>query len=318
METAQRIRMLSDMWRIRKFEEKLRVLDNRGELPGFLHLCIGQEAVCVGTCSALEATDYITSTHRGHGHIIAKGADPKRMMAELFAKETGYNKGKGGSMHIADPNLGILGANGIVGGGFPLAAGAALSAKYLKNGRVAVCFFGDGASNEGTAHEAMNIAGAFDLPCIFLNENNTYGEHSYFGDISRTKNIADRAVGYGIEGITIDGNDIEAVYKTVTYAVNKAREGKGPTLIECRTWRWQPHCEGCGDYFRSAEVQAEWRAKDPIVRYRRYLIDLGVIDSAKADEIEAQAAAEIDAAVEYAKQSPEPDISMAMADIYAD
>ena len=221
-------------------------------------------------------------------------------------------------MHIADPNLGILGANGIVGGGFPLAAGAALSAKYLKNGRVAVCFFGDGASNEGTAHEAMNIAGAFDLPCIFLNENNTYGEHSYFGDISRTKNIADRAVGYGIEGITIDGNDIEAVYKTVKYAVNKAREGKGPTLIECRTWGWQPHCEVCGDYFTSAEVQAEWRAKDPIVRYRRYLIDLGVIDSAKADEIEAQAAAEIDAAVEYAKQSPEPDISMAMADIYAD
>ena len=167
MDKDFKIKLLSDMWMIRKFEEKVKILDNKGDLPGFIHLCIGQEATCVGTCSALETTDYITSTHRGHGHIIAKGADPKRMMAELYAKETGYNKGKGGSMHIADPTIGILGANGVVGAGIPIATGAAFSSKYLKNNKVTVCFFGDGASNEGTAHESMNIAAAFDLPIVY-------------------------------------------------------------------------------------------------------------------------------------------------------
>jgi acetoin:2,6-dichlorophenolindophenol oxidoreductase subunit alpha len=318
MDSALKIKMYKDMLRIRKFEEKLCELFVKGELPGFLHLYLGEEAVAVGTCSVLNNDDYITSTHRGHGHVIAKGAEINRMMAELYGKSTGYNKGKGGSMHIAEPKLGILGANGIVGAGIPLATGAALSAKYQKNNRVAVCFFGDGASNQGTFHEAINIAAAYSLPCVYVCENNLYGANSKFSRISKTVDIASRAAGYGIPGVIVDGNDVEKVYNAISEAVERARKGEGPTLIECKTYRWMPHCEGVPDYFRPDEEKAEWKAKEPIKRYEAILIEEGILNEKKAKEIKTEVNNEIEQAVLFAKESPEPELHTALEDVYAD
>jgi pyruvate dehydrogenase E1 component alpha subunit len=305
------------MLQIRHFEDRVKDLFAAGEMPGFVHLYLGEEAVAVGACAALNDDDYITSTHRGHGHIIAKGGDVKRMMAELYGKATGYNKGKGGSMHIADPSLGILGANGIVGAGLPIATGAALSAKLRKSGQVAVCFFGDGASNQGTFHEAINIASAFDLPVVYVCENNLYAVGTRQSDVRKVEDIADRGIGYGIPGLAVDGNDVVAVYEVCQEAVDRARAGMGPTLIECKTYRWRTHFEGEPDTYRPPEEVAAWVAREPIAPYRAQLIAQGVLTEEQADEIEADVIAELDQAVEFARNSPLPEPESALADLWA-
>jgi TPP-dependent pyruvate/acetoin dehydrogenase alpha subunit len=311
------VRMYERMLKIRHFEDRVKDLFAAGEMPGFVHLYLGEEAVAVGACAVLNDDDYITSTHRGHGHIIAKGGDVKRMMAELYGKATGYNKGKGGSMHIADPSLGILGANGIVGAGLPIATGAALSAKLRKSGQVAVCFFGDGASNQGTFHEAVNIASAFDLPVVYVCENNLYAVGTRQSDVRKIEDIADRGAGYGIPGLAIDGNDVVAVYEACKEAVDRARAGLGPTLIECKTYRWRAHFEGEPDTYRPPEEVAAWIAREPIAPFRQLLIEGGVLGEAEANEIEADVVAELDGAVEYARQSPLPEPETAIADLWA-
>ncbi|MBC8450118.1 MAG: thiamine pyrophosphate-dependent dehydrogenase E1 component subunit alpha [Chloroflexi bacterium] len=309
--------MYERMLKIRHFEDRVKDLFAAGEMPGFVHLYLGQEAVAVGACAALNDDDYITSTHRGHGHIIAKGGDMKRMMAELYGKATGYNKGKGGSMHIAAPGLGILGANGIVGGGLPIATGAGLSARLRKSGQVAVCFFGDGASNQGTFHEAINIAAAFDLPVVYVCENNLYAVGTRQSQVRKIEDIADRSVGYGIPGLAIDGNDVIAVYEVCKEAVDRARAGRGPTLIECKTYRWRTHFEGEPDTYRPPEEVKAWLKREPIAPYRRLLIEQGVLTEAEADAIEARVVQELDEAVEFARQSPLPEPESALEDLWA-
>jgi len=317
MDAGLKKRMYTDMLRIRRFEEIVGDLFAKGRLPGFYHLYIGEEAVAVGACSALKPTDYITSTHRGHGHVLAKGAETMKMMAELYAKATGYNKGKGGSMHLAAPEIGILGANGIVGGGIPLATGAAFSARYLKNGRVTVCFFGDGASNQGTFHESINLAAAFNLPCIYVCENNLYGVGTKQNRVRKVADIADRAAGYAIPGVIADGNDVEAVYQTIKAAVDRARGGEGPTLVECKTYRHRGHFEGEPDTYRSPEELEEWKAKDPIKQYARKLLAEGIVSEQDLGEITGLIEQEMAAAVQFGEDSPYPTPESALAGIYA-
>lgn len=304
--------MLERMLKIRYFEDRVKDLFAAGELPGFVHLYLGEEAVAVGACAVLNDNDYITSTHRGHGHIIAKGGEMKCMMAELYGKATGYNKGKGGSMHIACPELGILGANGIVGAGLPIATGAALSAKLRNSQQVAVCFFGDGASNEGTFHESLNIASAFSLPVVYVCENNLYAVGTRQSDVRKVEDIADRAIGYGMPGLAIDGNNIVAVYEAVKEAVDRARAGGGPTLIECKTYRWRAHFEGEPDNYRPPEEVAAWIKREPIAPFRRLLVDGGVLTEEEVGRIEAAVITELDEAVEFARRSllPEPETAL--------
>jgi TPP-dependent pyruvate/acetoin dehydrogenase alpha subunit len=308
--------MYERMLKVRHFEDRVKDLFAAGEMPGFVHLYLGQEAVAVGACAPLNDDDYITSTHRGHGHIIAKGGDVKLMMAELYGKATGY-KGKGGSMHIADPRLGILGANGIVGAGLPIATGAGLSAKLRDSGQVAVCFFGDGASNQGTFHEAINIAAAFDLPVVYVCENNLYAVGTRQSDVRKVEDIADRGVGYAIPGLAIDGNDAIAVYEACKEAVDRARAGMGPTLIECKTYRWRTHFEGEPDTYRPPEEVEAWMRREPIAPYRKALIEQGVLTEAQAAEIETNVLEELNQAVEFARQSPLPEPESALEDLWA-
>jgi pyruvate dehydrogenase E1 component alpha subunit len=309
--------MYERMLKIRHFEDRVKDLFAAGEMPGFVHLYLGQEAVAVGACAPLNQDDYITSTHRGHGHIIAKGGNVRLMMAELYGKATGYNKGKGGSMHIADPRLGILGANGIVGAGLPIATGAGLSAKLRKSGQVAVCFFGDGASNEGTFHEAVNIASAFDLPVVYVCENNLYAVGTKQSDVRKVEDIADRGGGYAIPGLALDGNNVIAVYEACREAVDRARAGMGPTLIECKTYRWRTHFEGEPDTYRPPEEVEAWIKREPIAPYRKSLIDQGVLTEAEAAGVEADVLTELDAAVEFARQSPLPEPESALEGLWA-
>jgi TPP-dependent pyruvate/acetoin dehydrogenase alpha subunit len=309
--------MYERMLRIRHFESRVRDLFAAGEMPGFVHLYLGQEAVAAGACATLRADDYITSTHRGHGHIIAKGAEMKYMMAELYGKATGYNKGKGGSQHIAWPGLGILGANGIVCGGLPIATGAAMSARLRKSGQVTVAFFGDGASNEGAFHEALNIASAFSLPVVYVCENNLYGVGTRQSRVRKIEDISERSVGYGIHGTTVDGNDVLAVYEAVKEAVDRAREGVGPALIECKTYRWRTHFEGEPDTYRPPEEVESWIKREPIAPYRRLLIEQRIISEHDADEIERRVIAELDDAVEFARKSPLPAPETALEDLWA-
>jgi pyruvate dehydrogenase E1 component alpha subunit len=309
--------MYEGMLKIRHFETKVGELFARGEIPGFVHLYLGQEAVAVGACAALDKDDYITSTHRGHGHIIAKGGDLKYMMAELFGKATGYNKGKGGSMHIAAPSLGILGADGIVGGGIPIATGAALSAKLRKSGQVALCFFGDGASNQGTFHEAINIAASFALPAVYVCENNLYGVGTRQSQVRKVEDIAERAKAYDIPGVIVDGNDVVAVYQATKEAVNRARAGEGPTLIECKTYRWHTHFEGEPDTYRPPEEVETWKEREPIAPFRRLLIKNNFLTEAEADEVEEGARNEVEEAVRFARSSPSPELELALADVWA-
>jgi len=307
--------MFDRMLKIRYFEDRVKDLFAAGELPGFVHLYLGEEAVASGVCAALRDDDYITSTHRGHGHIIAKGGEMKYMMAELYGKATGYNKGKGGSMHIAYPKLGILGANGIVGAGLPIATGAAMSAKLRKSQQVAACFFGDGASNEGTFHESLNIASAFNLPVVYVCENNLYAVGTRQSQVRKVEDIADRAIGYGLPGMVVDGNDVVAVYEATRESVERARAGDGPTLIECKTYRWRTHFEGEPDTYRPPEEVAAWIKREPIAPFRKLLVDQKIIDEAEAVEIEKAVACELDEAVEFARQSPQPQPVTAMEDM---
>lgn len=311
------ILMYERMLKIRHFEDRVKDLFAAGEMPGFVHLYLGQEAVAVGACAPLNDDDYITSTHRGHGHIIAKGGEMKLMMAELYGKATGYNKGKGGSMHIADPRLGILGANGIVGAGLPLATGAGMSAKLLNSGQVAVCFFGDGASNQGTFHEAINIAAAFDLPVVYVCENNLYAVGTKQSNVRKVEDIADRGVGYAIPGLAVDGNDVLAVFEACKEAVDRARAGLGPTLVECKTYRWRTHFEGEPDTYRPPEEVEMWIEREPIAPYRKLLVEQGILTEAEADQVEEDVLEELSDAVEFARQSPLPEPESALEDLWA-
>ncbi|MHB1347371.1 MAG: thiamine pyrophosphate-dependent dehydrogenase E1 component subunit alpha [Candidatus Humimicrobiaceae bacterium] len=314
MDKSKQLDMYTKMIKIRYFEEEAARQIRRG-MPGFIHSYVGEEAVAVGACSAINSDDYITSTHRGHGHIIAKGAKLDKMMAELWGKKSGYNEGKGGSMHIADFGLGILGANGIVGGGIPIATGAALSIKIDNSSKVVLCFFGDGASNQGTFHESINIASAFKLPVVYICENNLYGVGTYQPSVRGVEHIADRAIGYGIPGEIVDGNSVEDVHDAVLKAATFAREKKGPTLLECKTYRWYGHFEGDIDN-RPKEELLSWKEKDPIVLYRKYLLANDVIDTKKDEEIIKMVEEEIEASVKFALDSPSPKKEEALEKVY--
>ena len=309
--------MLEKMLKIRHFENRVKDLFAAGELPGFVHLYLGQEAIAAGVCSALRSDDYITSTHRGHGHIIAKGGEMKYMMAELYGKKTGYNKGKGGSMHIAWPELGILGANGIVGAGIPIATGAALSAKVQGRDKVTACFFGDGASNEGSFHESLNMAGAFKLPIVYVCENNLFGVSTRQTDVRGVQDVAVRAESYGFPGIVVDGNDVIAVNETACEAVKRARAGEGPTLIECKTYRWRTHFEGEPDTYRPPEEVQAWMQKEPIGRYKDHMINNGYFTRDEIDQLESSIVHELDEAVEFSRQSPLPEPEEALEGLWA-
>ncbi|WP_371371785.1 thiamine pyrophosphate-dependent dehydrogenase E1 component subunit alpha [Sporomusa aerivorans] len=305
------------MLTIRAFESKAVELFADNQLPGFVHLYLGEEAVATGVCGSLSDKDFITSTHRGHGHLIAKGGKVDLMMAELFGKATGYCKGKGGSMHIADVELGILGANGIVGAGQPIAAGAAFACKYKKTDAVAVCFFGDGASNRGTFHEALNMASVWKLPLVFICENNMYGISNCQRDHMRVTDVSDRAAAYGIPGMTVDGNDVVAVYEAASEAIERARRGDGPSLVECKTWRWRGHFEGDPGAYKDPAEQEAWLKKDPIPRFAEKLLELKVATAAELDAIREKVQAQIDAAIRFSQESPDPSPEEALTDVYA-
>ena len=307
--------LLRMMVRIRAFEEMSAKLFLDGRVVGFLHLYSGEEAVATGVCAGLRDDDYITSTHRGHGHCLAKGADMNRMMAELFGKATGYSKGKGGSMHIADISKGIIGANGIVGAGIPIAAGAGFAHKYRGTDGVAVTFFGDGASNRGTFHEGINMAAALNLPVIFVCENNQFGMSTPFSYHSNNKTISQRAGAYDIPGITVDGNDPVAVRDATMKAVAMARSGGGPTLIECMTWRHYGHFLGDSAPYKAPEDEKLWREKDPIPNFERRLLTEGKADAAGIEKIHFEASEEVAAAIRFAEESPDPDIGVLYEDL---
>jgi pyruvate dehydrogenase E1 component alpha subunit len=308
---------LATMWRIRRFEEAVDELFARGLMHGTMHLSIGQEASATGACAALRPTDRITSTHRGHGHCLAKGADLTRMMAELLAKETGYCRGRGGSMHIADVATGNLGANGIVAGGVPIAAGAALAARMRGTDEVVVSFFGDGAVNEGAFHEAANLAAIWDLPLVLLCENNKYGMSFSTEKAFAIDHLADRAAGYGIPGVTVDGNDVEAVHAAVGAAVARARAGDGPTFVECETYRWKGHSKSDKNLYRTRDEIAEWQARDPITRFEAAVRERGVLDAGRLDALRSEAAEAVRAAVREARSAPDADPADMLDAVYA-
>jgi TPP-dependent pyruvate/acetoin dehydrogenase alpha subunit len=309
------LQLYTTMRRIRSFELAVVELFARGKIPGFLHTYVGEEAVAAGVCTALRPDDYIISTHRGHGHLIAKGGRLDLMMAELFGRSTGYCKGKGGSMHIAEPDLGMLGANAIVGAGTVIINGAALTAQYLGTDRVAVAFFGDGASNTGAFHEALNLASVWNLPSIFVCENNGYAESTPQRQHQKIANVAQRAAAYDIPGVTVDGNDVAAVYRAAVEAVARARAGGGPTLLEARTYRWRGHYEGDPQMYRPREEIEAWEKKCPIERWRATLLAQGV-PSSVLDDIDEHIRQELEQAVAFAEQSPLPDPADARADIF--
>lgn len=311
------IPLYKQMWLIRYFEEKVDEFFAKGMIHGTTHLAVGQEATAVGSCAVLNEDDMITSTHRGHGHCIAKGAEVNRMMAELFGRTTGYCKGKGGSMHIADVSKGNLGANGIVGGGFSIATGAALTSKMKNQGKVVLCYFGDGASNEGSFHEAVNLASIWKLPVIFFCENNQYGMSGPVKEMVNIEHIAQRAEAYGIPGHVVEGNDVFDVMNVVQEAVDFARNGGGPTIIEAKTYRWKGHSKSDAKKYRTREEEKEWREKDPIARYKEQLIAQGLFTEEEAEVIRNEAKKEIEDSVEFAKNSPEPGLETLMEDIYA-
>lgn len=314
----QAMNFYREMLKIRYFELKAAELFMQGLMAGNIHTCAGQEAAEVGACQALRKTDFITSTHRGHGHCIAKGGQVDIMMAELFGKATGYCKGKGGSMHIVDVSLGILGANGIVGAGIPIATGSALASKIKGTDEVTLAFFGDAASNQGSFHEAVNMASAWKLPCVFVCENNKYGVSVCIDRVCNVEDIATRAVAYNIPGVVVDGNDVYAVYEAVKVAVERARSGEGPSLIECKTYRHRGHYEGDPQIYKTPEEVKYWKDRDPIVLLRAQIIESGIADAAEADAVEAEVKASIEAAVEFAKQSPYPTTDQVTQDVYAD
>lgn len=314
----QLLQFYQQMFLIREFE--LRAINERraGLIPGFIHSCVGQEATAVGACAALNTDDVITSTHRGHGHLIAKGGAPKYMMAELAARSTGYCGGKGGSLHMNDFDLGILGANGIVAGGIPMAAGAALAFQMREEKRVALAFFGDGAVNEGAFHEAANLAGLWKLPIIFFCENNLYGEGTPQSKQAPVADLAIRAEGYAFPGVIVDGNDVLAVYEATQRAVERARAGEGPTFVEGKTYRFRGHYEGDPMVYRSKKEMDEWRQRDPIATFSRQLLEVDRATEADIAKIKADVQATLDEAVHFAASSPHPEPETALEGVYHD
>ena len=306
------------MVRIRRFEDEAGRLMENGSIPGAVHLYAGQEAVAAGVMVHLGNDDQITSTHRGHGHLVAKGGDLSRMFAELFGRATGYCGGKGGSMHVSDMEIGMLGANGIVAAGIPIAVGAAFSNKYRKTRNVACTFFGDGASNEGAFHEAANIAGVFKLPVILVCENNGYGEYTPQAAHQVVVDIADRAAGYGMPGVVVDGMDVLAVWRAAGDAIDRARRGEGPTLLECKTYRYYDHvgAAGMGLSYRTDDEVLEAKKRDPIVLFEARLAEIDVLSAEEARAVHDQVAAEVAAAIEFAASSPYPDPSTLLEDVY--
>ncbi len=307
---------LRRMWLIRRFEEMAEESYMRGLTHGTMHLSVGQEASAVGICLDLADTDYITSTHRGHGHCIGKGAEVKFMFAEFFGKEEGYCHGRGGSMHIADPSTGNLGANGIVGGGLPLATGAALAIQMRKSQDVAVCFFGDGANNEGAFHESLNIAAVWKLPVIYVCENNQYGMSVSTERSTAVKDIATRAIAYNMPGVIVDGNSIADVNEAMMVAVARARKGEGPTLIECKTYRTKGHSRSDRNRYRSKEEIEDWQAKDPIPAFERELEDFGVLSAAEIAAVRVAAEAEVKAGFDFAQSGSNPLAESILRDVY--
>ena len=316
------MKMLRLMMTIREFDETVKVLVQRGELVGAAHCYIGEEAVAVGACLALRDEDYITGNHRSHGHPIAKGGDIRRAMAELLGKSTGYCKGKGGSMHLADFSIGILGESGILASALPVAVGAALGSRMKGNDRVVVAFFGDGASNEGACHEAMNLASIWKLPVIFLCENNQYAVTTNFKDTVAVENISDRASAYNMPGILVDGQDVIAVNETVREAVARGRSGAGPSLVEARTYRYEEHSEGMNrilrEPYRSEEEVAYWKSRDPIALHSKLLVEQGIASQEEVDSVQAEVKSAIEEALTFARESPYPEPEDLFVDMYAD
>lgn len=317
MDSDTLILMYRKMLEIRLFEDKVFELYGQNLVPGTIHLYTGEEAIAVGVCTNLRKEDYIVSTHRGHGHCIAKGARLDRIMAEILGRKTGYCKGKGGSMHIADFSVGVLGATAVVGAGIPIATGAGLSIKLRGTDQVAACFFGDGASNQGTFHEAINMAAIWNLPVLFVCENNLYAMGTHQARVMLVDNIAERAAAYGIPGVLTDGNDSIAVYKAAEKAVERARGGRGPTLIECKTYRQKGHSRFDPATYRPKEEVEEWLSKDPVRRLRKRLREAGTISDDKLAQMERNVAEAVEAAVTFAVDGPHPAPREALEDIYA-
>ncbi len=314
----QLLGMYRQMVTIRLFEEQVNDLYTRALMPGLAHLYIGEEAVAVGICAALHKSDYITSTHRGHGHCLAKGAAPDRMFAELLGKEAGYCRGKGGSMHIADPATGNLGANAIVGGSAGIAAGAAFSAKTLGTGQVAVCFFGEGALGQGLLYEVMNMASLWNLPVIYVCENNMYNEYTHFSETTAGDILA-RSAAFGIPAESVDGQDVRAVYAVASRLVEQARSGNGPSFLLCNTYRYRGHHVGdVNRDYRAKQEEQRWMAeRDPIKLFGDWLVNEKIADNSQLDAVQAQAKKEIDAAVAFAIQAPYPSLDQVAEDVYA-
>lgn len=310
--------MYETMVKIRKFDTTAEQNFLRGEIPGFIHSYVGEEAIATGVMANLREDDYITSTHRGHGHMIAKGADLKRMMAELYGKETGYCKGKGGSMHIADVSKGVLGANGEVGGGIPIAVGAGLAIKFKGTDQVVVSFFGDGATNRGAFHEGLNFAAIYNLPVVFVVEFNEYASTAPAKEMIPVKNVAVRAASYGIPGVTIDGNDVLEVYEAAKVAIERARLGGGPFLIEAKTYRLKGHFVGDPELYRSKEEVRKFWEKEPIGRYKKFLLENGILTEEEMEKIDRKVDGMIEEAVEFAKRSKFPRPEDALTDLFVD
>jgi TPP-dependent pyruvate/acetoin dehydrogenase alpha subunit len=310
--------LFSAMALIRAFETRVAELYRDGDIPGFVHTSLGQEAVAAGVGAALERDDYLSTTHRGHGHCLAKGVDVDGMMAELFARADGLCHGKGGSMHVADPSRGVLGANAIVGASMPLAVGAGLSSKLRRQGRVAVAFFGEGAVNQGAFHEALNLAAIWDLPVLFVCENNIYAEFTDSRRMTRVPGVADRTAAYGVDASVVDGNDAEAVHAAASDAVAQCREGRGPVLLEAETYRWHGHYEGDAQPYKPEDESAAWREQDPLVLHGRRLVERGAATEGELEGVRAEAAERVDAAIERARKLPPPDLEEAFAHVFGD
>ena len=310
-----KINLLYTMMEIRRFEEKVQELFLNNKIPGFSHVSIGQEAVAAGVCLALDEGDYITSTHRGHGHCIAKGMDFPRMFAELMGRETGFCRGKGGSMHIAEYAKGVIGANGIVGGGIPIATGAALSAQIQNNGQVAACFFGDGAMAEGAFHESLNIAALWKLPILYVCENNQYGEWTHYTDQHPVEDLSLRASAYGIPGHRVDGMNAIEVYEFAREAVERARQGKGASLLACDTYRYQGHSIGGPPISRPQDEIEEWKRRDPINSLDKDLTEAGALTEAEIASKNGEIEARIEEAVAFAENSSFPSPASALEDV---
>ena len=311
------IQMYTTMVRIRQFEDRVYLLFLGGEMPGTIHLYQGQEAVAVGVCANLKREDLITSTHRPHGHAIAKGVSIKSIMAELFAKETGCCEAKGGSMHMGDMDVGMLPAIAIVGGGIPVATGLALASKMMHSGKVAVSFFGDGATSEGAFHEAVNMGAIWNLPVVYVCENNLYGASTQQSKVMKIKNVAERASSYGIPGKVADGNDMFSVYEAAKEAISRAREGKGPTLLECKTYRRGGHSRSDACKYRAKKEEKAWLEKDPIPQARKKLVQMQVLTEEKAKAIEEKVKKEVEDAIAYARNSPSPEPEDTLVNVFA-